>query len=144
MKPGKSLAILGTASDVGKSITVTALCRIFHDAGLKVVPFKAQNMSNNSFVSLSQGELARAQAVQAEAARVEPTVDMNPVLLKPSGDLVSQVILRGQVVGNRTASSYFSDTSNFFREATESLDRLRAQYELVIIEGAGSCAEVNL
>lgn len=144
MNTGRSIAIFGTASDVGKSVTVTALCRIFCDNGLNVAPFKAQNMSNNSFVSLGQGELARAQAIQAEAARIEPTVDMNPILLKPASDLVAQVILRGQVVGNQTASSYFQDTSVFSQEAKVSLNRLRTAYDLVVIEGAGSCAEVNL
>lgn len=140
----KNIAVLGTASDVGKSISVTALCRIFYDMGYKVAPYKAQNMSNNSFVSLSQGELARAQAVQAEAAHIEPTVDMNPILLKPSSDSVAQVIIHGKVLGNREAKTYFSDTSFYREKAFSSLDRLNSQFDIVVIEGAGSCAEINL
>jgi len=140
----RCVAVLGTASDVGKSVVATALCRIMSDAGVRVAPYKAQNMSNNSYVTPGGGEMGRAQIAQAEAARVEPHVDMNPVLLKPSGDTVSQVVLRGKAVGNRAAGEYFADTSALFAEARASLDRLRDEYELVVMEGAGSCAEVNL
>lgn len=140
----KNIAVLGTASDVGKSISTTALCRIFYEMGFKVAPYKAQNMSNNSFVSLSQGELARAQAVQAEAAHLEPTVDMNPILLKPSSDSVAQVIVHGKVLKNSEAKAYFSDTSFYREQAFLSLDRLNSQFDMVVIEGAGSCAEMNL
>lgn len=140
----KCLAVLGTGSDVGKSVVVTALCRIFSNLGARVAPFKAQNMSNNSFVTLTGGEMGRAQIVQAEAARVEPQVDMNPVLLKPSSDIGSQVVLHGQPIGNREAKEYFRDTRDLFEQALISLERLRRSYDFIIIEGAGSCAEMNL
>ena len=143
-KPAPCLSVLGTASDVGKSVVVTALCRILSDLGVRVAPFKAQNMSNNSYVTLDGGEMGRAQIVQAEAARAEPHVDMNPVLLKPAGDTVSQVVLHGKPLGNRKAGEYFKDTQHLFDEARTSLDRLRGEYDLIVMEGAGSCAEVNL
>jgi adenosylcobyric acid synthase len=140
----KCLAVLGTGSDVGKSVVVTALCRIFNDLGIRVAPFKAQNMSNNSFVTWQGGEIGRAQAAQAEAARVPLHVDMNPVLLKPSTDTGAQVVVHGKPIGNRSAAEYFSDTNVLFGKAQASLERLRMDYDLVIMEGAGSCAEVNL
>lgn len=142
--PAKCLAVLGTGSDVGKSIIVTGLCRVFRDAGLRVAPYKAQNMSNNSHVTLDGGEMGRAQVVQAQAAGLEPTVDMNPVLLKPSADTTAQVIVRGKPIGNAEAFEYFRDTDVLFDKARQSLERLRAQYDLVVMEGAGSCGEVNL
>lgn len=140
----RCLAVLGSGSDVGKSIVVAALCRIFADMGLRVAPFKAQNMSNNSFVTPDGGEMGRAQVVQAEAAGIEPHTDMNPVLLKPCTDTGAQVVLHGRPVGNRGAAEYFTDTTPLFREARSSLARLRASHDLVVMEGAGSCAEVNL
>jgi adenosylcobyric acid synthase len=140
----RCLAVFGTASDVGKSVVATALCRIMSDAGVSVAPYKAQNMSNNSYVTPGGGEMGRAQIAQAEAARVEPHVDMNPVLLKPAGDTVSQVVLHGKAIGNLAAADYFRDTSALRSEARASLDRLRRDYEFVVMEGAGSCAEVNL
>lgn len=139
-----SLAILGTASDVGKSVVVTALCRILANRGIDVAPFKAQNMSNNSHVTLDGGEMGRAQVVQAQAARLEPVTDMNPVLLKPSSDTGAQVVLHGKHIGNALAKDYFADTESLFRAAREALDRLRASHDMIILEGAGSCAEVNL
>jgi adenosylcobyric acid synthase len=141
---GKCLAVLGTGSDVGKSVVVAALCRIFSDLGIRVAPFKAQNMSNNSFVTELGGEVGRAQVVQAEAARVPIHVNMNPVLLKPSTDTGSQVVVCGKAVGNSEASAYFSNTGALFRQARESLEALRGSYDLIVMEGAGSCAEVNL
>jgi adenosylcobyric acid synthase len=143
-KRGRCLAVFGTASDVGKSVVVTALCRIFADLGLRVAPFKAQNMSNNSFVTLEGGEVGRAQAAQAEAARAALHVDMNPVLLKPCSDTGAQVVLHGKPMGNRQAGEYFGDTEHLCGQALASLERLRTRYDLVVIEGAGSCAEVNL
>jgi len=140
----RCLAVLGTGSDVGKSVVVTALCRIFSDVGIRVAPFKAQNMSNNSFVTSQGGEMGRAQVVQAEAARTVLHVDMNPVLLKPSTDTGAQVVLHGKPIGNRHAAEYFADTRYLFAQAQASLARLRQAYDLVIMEGAGSCAEVNL
>jgi adenosylcobyric acid synthase len=143
-KPAACLAVLGTGSEVGKSVVTAALCRIFSDYGVKVSPFKAQNMSNNSFVTVGGGEIGRAQAVQAQCARAEPSVDMNPLLLKPTGDNRSQVVLLGKVAGEATSSEFRRDRGATFQTTQESLNRLREQHELVIIEGAGSCAEVNL
>lgn len=139
-----ALCIFGTGSDVGKSIVVTAFCRIFKRRGIKVAPYKAQNMSNNSYVTLEGGEMGRAQVVQAEACRLEPHTDMNPVLLKPNTDLGSQVVVQGKVTGNRQAADYFKDTGALFDKAKQSLKRLQDKFELIVIEGAGSCAEVNL
>ncbi|HWR01925.1 MAG TPA: cobyric acid synthase [Chlorobaculum sp.] len=139
-----NIAVLGTASDVGKSIVATALCRIFSNAGIDVAPFKAQNMSNNSGVTIAGDEMGRAQIVQAHAARVAPHSDMNPVLLKPNTDTGAQVVLQGKVCTDRTAKEYFGETSRWSAAAFESLDRLMARYEMIVIEGAGSCAEMNL
>ncbi len=140
----KCLAVLGTGSDVGKSIVTAALCRIFANDNIRVAPYKAQNMSNNSYVTREGGEMGRAQIVQAQAARVEPHVDMNPVLLKPSSDTGSQVVLHGKPLGKTEAAEYFHDTDFLFGKAKESLERLRARYDMIVMEGAGSCAEVNL
>lgn len=138
------IAVFGTGSDVGKSIVTTALCRYFRERGLKVAPFKAQNMSNNSGVTPEGLEMGRAQIVQAEAAGIAPHVDMNPILLKPTSDVGSQVVLLGQVYENSTAMEYHKKKETLFKAATDALDRLRAQNDVVVIEGAGSCAEVNL
>ena len=138
------LAVLGTGSDVGKSIVATALCRIFSNMGLKVAPFKAQNMSNNSGVTPEGLEMGRAQIVQAEAARIAPHTDMNPVLLKPVSDAGSQVILNGRPWMDATSRSYYQKKNELFAESSLALGRLRSQYELIVMEGAGSCAEVNL
>ncbi len=140
----RAIAVFGTASDVGKSIVVTALCRIFSNLGMAVAPFKAQNMSNNSFVTKDGGEMGRAQAAQALASRVEPHVDMNPVLLKPNTDIGSQLVLHGRAIDNVRASEYFRQSRWLFEEALRSFQRLRSRYNLIVIEGAGSCAEVNL
>lgn len=138
------LAVLGTGSDVGKSIVTTALCRIFANRGLRVAPFKAQNMSNNSGVTPEGLEMGRAQIVQAEAARVPPHCDMNPVLLKPVSDVGSQVILHGVAWMDATSQSYYTKKDILFAESRAALDRLRAGNDLIVLEGAGSCAEVNL
>lgn len=143
-KIAKCISILGTGSDVGKSIVVAALCRIFNDAGISTAPFKAQNMSNNSSVTEAGGEMGRAQVVQAQAARIEPHTDMNPVLLKPGSDIGSQVIVHGKPLFHVEAGEYFRDTDFLFEKSKESLERLQSQYELIIMEGAGSCGEVNL
>ncbi len=140
----KSLAIFGTASDVGKSVIATALCGIFTNMGIKTAPFKAQNMSNNSFVTTDGGEIGRAQAVQAFASKINPTRDMNPVLLKPQDDKTAQVILKGKPFKHASAYDYFKNTDFLFKEACKSLEKLQSEYELIVIEGAGSCAEVNL
>ena len=141
----KSIMLMGTSSHVGKSILTTALCRIFHQQGKRVVPFKAQNMALNSYVTLDGREMGRAQVAQAEAAGLAPEVDMNPVLLKPTGNAQSQVVIMGEPVGNMSAREYHTGYSLKAWEAVEvSLDRLRAAYDLLVIEGAGSPAEINL
>ena len=138
------LAVLGTGSDVGKSIIAAALCRIFADRGLRVAPYKSQNMSNNSGVTPEGLEMGRAQIVQAEAAGIVPHVDMNPILLKPTSEVGSQVVLLGESIGNQTAMDYHQKKARLVQTANDALDRLRSKYDLVVMEGAGSCAEVNL
>jgi adenosylcobyric acid synthase len=138
------LAVLGTGSDVGKSVIAAALCRIFADRGLRVAPYKSQNMSNNSGVTPEGLEMGRAQIVQAEAAGIVPHVDMNPILLKPTSDVGSQVVLLGASIGNQTAMDYHQKKARLLQTANDALDRLRSKYDLVVMEGAGSCAEVNL
>ena len=144
MNKTKSISILGTGSDVGKSIVATAFCRLLSNAGKNVAPYKAQNMSNNSFVTKEGGEMGRAQVVQAEAACIQPHTDMNPVLLKPSADNCSQVILQGKAIGNKLSTEYWGNTVYLFDKATESLERLKNKHEYIVMEGAGSCAEMNL
>ena len=139
-----TIMVQGTGSSVGKSTLVTALCRIFLQDGLRVAPFKAQNMSNNAFVTPDALEIGRSQAVQAAAAGVEPSSDMNPILLKPEGDGRSQVILNGKPAGSFKARSYYEGRDKLWGAVTSALDRLRTQYDVVCIEGAGSPAEVNL
>ena len=136
--------VQGTASSVGKSVLTAALCRIFRQDGRSVAPFKAQNMSNNSWVAPGGGELGRAQAVQAAAAGIEVSTDMNPVLLKPEGDRRSQIVLNGTAVGRSTAQDYYRTKTGLWPHVTAALDRLRREHDLVIIEGAGSPAEPNL
>ncbi|MCP4746204.1 MAG: cobyric acid synthase [Desulfobacteraceae bacterium] len=138
------IAILGTGSDVGKSIVTTALCRVFSDSQIDVAPYKAQNMSNNSGVTPEGLEMGRAQIVQAEAARIAPHVDMNPVLLKPTSQVGSQVVLLGKAWLNASAVEYHNRKNKLFDTACSALDRLRKKHSIVVMEGAGSCAEVNL
>ena len=139
-----AIMIQGTASSVGKSLVVTALCRLFRRAGLRVAPFKAQNMALNSAVGADGGEIGRAQAVQAEAAGIAPCVDMNPILLKPEGEARSQVVVRGRSIGSLGAREYHAMKPELRGVVRESLARLRARFDLLVIEGAGSPAEVNL
>lgn len=138
------IAVLGTGSDVGKSMVAAAVCKILADRGEAVAPFKAQNMSNNSGITPDGLEMGRAQIVQAEAAGIAPHVDMNPILLKPTGEKHSQVIVLGKVSGNRTAMDYHKRKNDLFKIARDAFDRLAARYQRVVLEGAGSCAEVNL
>ncbi len=132
------------ASHAGKTVLAAALCRIYARRGLRVAPFKAQNMALNSFVTQSGGEMGRAQVYQARAAGVEPHVDMNPVLLKPSSDATSQVIVMGKPVAQMTVREYHDYQAEVWPPVTSAFERLRATYDLVVIEGAGSSAEVNL
>jgi adenosylcobyric acid synthase len=139
-----ALMIQGCGSDVGKSVLVAGLCRLFANKGLRVRPFKSQNMSNNAAVTAGGGEIGRAQALQALACRVPPTVDMNPVLLKPQSDVGAQLIVRGEMAGTLEASAHGTDKSALLEVAVESYRRLAADADLVIVEGAGSPAETNL
>ncbi len=138
------LMVLGTASSVGKSVLVTALCRIFRQDGMRVAPFKAQNMSNNAAVTLAGLEIGRAQAEQAAAAGIEPTVEMNPVLLKPQGDRTSQVVLLGRPAGVLHSGEFGERTRDLWPSVARSLARLRASYEVIVAEGAGAAVEPNL
>jgi adenosylcobyric acid synthase len=140
----RSLMVMGTASDVGKSVVVTALCRLFANIGINVAPFKSQNMSNNAAVCASGGEIGRAQAVQAEACGLVPTVDMNPVLLKPESDRSCQVVIGGQARFRMTTREYSRYREHAWPYIVDSYNRLSEQFELIIIEGAGGAAEVNL
>lgn len=137
--------IQGTGSHVGKSVLVAALCRILHQDGYRVAPFKSQNMALNSFVTSEGGEMGRAQAVQAQAAGIEPHTDMNPILLKPTADQSAQVIIQGRPVDNMSAVRYHRDYVKMVWPVIEtSFARLQDQYEIIILEGAGSPAEINL
>jgi adenosylcobyric acid synthase len=140
----KNLAIFGTASDVGKSTMAAAFGRLLTAQGLRVAPYKAQNMSNNAFVTRDGGEIGRAQYVQAVACRVEPSVHHNPVLLKPQADDLSQVILHGQALSRVRACDYFANTAALKAAAHSSLEQLQQSADVIVLEGAGSCAEVNL
>jgi adenosylcobyric acid synthase len=136
--------IQGTGSGVGKSLITTALCRIFRDDGINVAPFKAQNMALNSYITQTGGEIGRAQALQAEAARIVPMVDMNPVLLKASGDMGSQVIIHGKAYRHMKAREYYAFRKEAWKAVEASFIRLSQNYDLIIMEGAGSPAEINL
>jgi adenosylcobyric acid synthase len=134
----------GCGSDVGKSLIVAGLCRAFAARGMRVRPFKPQNMSNNAAVTADGGEIGRAQALQARACGVAPSVDMNPVLLKPQSDIGAQVVVHGRVVGAAAARDYYNLTPRLMRSVLDSYARLSGEADLVLIEGAGSAAEVNL
>ncbi len=136
--------IQGTSSNAGKSILTAALCRILFQNGVRVAPFKAQNMSLNSFVTRQGGEMGRAQVVQAQACRLEPDVRMNPVLLKPNSDTGSQVLVRGKPVGNMGVDEYVQFKPRAFAAACECYDSLAAEFDAMLLEGAGSPGEVNL
>ncbi len=134
----------GTGSDVGKSLVVAGLCRAFTNRGLKVLPFKPQNMSNNAAVTADGGEIGRAQALQARACRASASVHMNPVLLKPQSDVGSQVVVQGKVIGNAGAKDYQSWKPRLMASVLDSYNFLKSQADLILIEGAGSASEVNL
>jgi len=141
---GKSLMIQGTTSDAGKSMLVTALCRVLDDRGIRVAPFKPQNMALNSAVTACGGEIGRSTATQAAAARQLPTVDMNPVLLKPSSDTEAQVIIQGKALSRMEACDYIGYKVHAKKAVFESFNKLHEAFDAVVIEGAGSPAEVNL
>ena len=140
----KNIMIQGTMSNAGKSLLCAGLCRVFRQDGYRVAPFKSQNMALNSFITADGGEMGRAQVVQAEAAGIAPDVRMNPILLKPTTDVGSQVIVNGQVRGNMRAMEYYRRKREFVPEVMESYHSLAAEYDIIVIEGAGSPAEINL
>ncbi|MFZ1426787.1 MAG: AAA family ATPase, partial [Geminicoccaceae bacterium] len=139
-----SLMIQGTCSNAGKSLLVAGLCRAFARRGLRVRPFKPQNMSNNAAVTSDGGEIGRAQALQARACRTDAVVDMNPVLLKPQSDTGAQVVVQGQVLRSCSARDYHALKPLLLPRVLDSFDRLGRACDLVLVEGAGSPAEVNL
>uniref|UniRef100_UPI003749C246 cobyric acid synthase n=1 Tax=uncultured Novosphingobium sp. TaxID=292277 RepID=UPI003749C246 len=139
-----AIMLQGTGSDVGKSVLVAGLCRALVNRGLRVLPFKPQNMSNNAAVTVDGGEIGRAQALQALACRAEAHTDMNPVLLKPQADRTSQLIVHGQVRGTLGSSNFREARRALLPEVLASWERLRQRSDIVVIEGAGSPAEINL
>ncbi|MBV8623402.1 MAG: cobyric acid synthase, partial [Herbaspirillum sp.] len=139
-----TLMIQGTTSDAGKSTLAAALCRLLKKDGISVAPFKPQNMALNSAVTADGGEIGRAQALQAQAAGIAPHTDMNPVLLKPSSDTGAQVIVHGKVRADMNARDYHRYKTEAMQAVLASYQRLRAQYACVVVEGAGSPAEINL
>ncbi len=140
----KNIMIQGTMSNAGKSLLAAGLCRIFRQDGLRVAPFKGQNMALNSFITAGGGEMGRAQVVQAEAAGIAPDVRMNPVLLKPTTDVGSQVIVNGRVLGNMRAMEYYRRKSELIPAVLDAYNSLASEYDVIVIEGAGSPAEINL
>lgn len=140
----RAIMVQGTMSNAGKSLLVAGLCRIFHEDGYRVAPFKAQNMALNSFITDEGLEMGRAQVVQAEAAGIAPDARMNPILLKPTTDVGSQVIVRGVAQGNMTAREYYRNKRALLPVVRETYEALAAEYDIIVIEGAGSPAEVNL
>ena len=140
----KAIMIQGTMSNAGKSLIAAALCRIFRQDGYSVAPFKSQNMALNSYITAEGLEMGRAQVMQAEAAGTEPSVLMNPILLKPTSDVGSQVIVNGEVVGNMRAMEYFRRKREFVPQIMNAFGQLSARHDIIVIEGAGSPAELNL
>jgi adenosylcobyric acid synthase len=140
----KAIMIQGTMSNAGKSLLVAGLCRLFKQDGYSVAPFKSQNMALNSFITKEGLEMGRAQVVQAEAAGIEPSVLMNPILLKPTNDMASQVIVNGEVYSNMNAKEYYQHKREMVPEIKKAYETLASQYDIIVIEGAGSPAEINL
>lgn len=140
----KAIMIQGTMSNAGKSLLTAALCRIFKQDGYRVAPFKSQNMALNSFITRDGFEMGRAQVMQAEAAGIEPSVLMNPILLKPTNDVGSQVIVNGEVLGNMSAADYFAYKHKLVPDIMKAYNALAAENDIIVIEGAGSPAEINL
>lgn len=144
MSKAKSIMIQGTMSNAGKSLLAAGLCRIFAQDGYKVAPFKSQNMALNSFITEEGLEMGRAQVMQAEAAGIAPIVAMNPILLKPTTDMGSQVIVNGRVQGNMTAMEYYRNKQKYIPAILDAYHRLEDEYDIIVLEGAGSPAEINL
>ncbi|SFV26539.1 cobyric acid synthase [Hyphomicrobium facile] len=142
--PARTLMFSGTGSDVGKSLMVAGLCRLLANRGIRVVPFKPQNMSNNAAVTADGGEIGRAQALQARAARVAPSVHMNPVLLKPESETGAQIVVQGKMIGSAKAREFQTKKPELLPAVLESFGRLKAEYDFVLVEGAGSASEINL
>jgi adenosylcobyric acid synthase len=140
----RTLMVQGTTSDAGKSTLVTGLCRVLRRRGLRIAPFKPQNMALNSAVTIDGGEIGRAQALQAQAAGIEPTTDLNPILLKPNTDVGAQVIVNGRAIGNMRAAEYHQYKSVAMQAVLAAHERLAARYDIIVTEGAGSPAEINL
>ena len=140
----RCIMVQGTMSSAGKSLLAAGLCRIFKQDGLRCAPFKSQNMALNSFITKDGLEMGRAQVMQAQAAGVEPDVRMNPILLKPTGDTGSQVIVNGEVLGQMSAADYFRMKKTLIPHILKAYDELAAQYDVIVLEGAGSPAEINL
>ena len=140
----KAIMIQGTMSNAGKSLLAAGLCRIFKQDGYKVAPFKSQNMALNSFITQEGLEMGRAQVMQAEAAGISPSVLMNPILLKPTNDVGSQVIVNGEVLGTMSARDYFKYKKQLVPKVMEAYEKLAEEYDIIVIEGAGSPAEINL
>lgn len=140
----KAIMVQGTMSNAGKSLVTAGLCRVFNQDGHKVAPFKSQNMALNSFITRTGAEMGRAQVVQAEAANIEPSVLMNPILLKPTSDKGSQVIVNGEAIGTMTAAEYFAFKTELIPEIMKAYNQLDSENDIIVIEGAGSPAEINL
>ena len=140
----KAIMVQGTMSNAGKSYLAAALCRIFHQDGYRVAPFKSQNMALNSFITEEGLEMGRAQVMQAEAAGIKPSVLMNPILLKPTNDTGSQVIVNGEVLGNLSAKEYYRRKREMIPHIMQAYRQLDEQYDIIVLEGAGSPAEINL
>ena len=140
MNMAKALMIQGTMSNAGKSLLVAGLCRILKQDGYRVAPFKSQNMALNSYITRDGYEMGRAQVVQAEAAGILPDVRMNPILLKPTSDMGSQVIVNGEAVGNMPAREYFKRKTDFIPDIQRAYESLAAENDVILIEGAGSTA----
>ena len=140
----KAIMVQGTMSNVGKSLLTAGLCRIFKQDGYRVAPFKSQNMALNSYITEEGLEMGRAQVMQAEAAGIAPSVSMNPILLKPTNDVGSQVIVNGEVIGNMKAREYFAYKKKLIPDVMKAFEKLSGEYDIIVIEGAGSPAEINL
>ena len=140
----KSIMVQGTCSNAGKSLLTAGLCRVFNQDGYKVAPFKSQNMALNSFITVNGAEMVRAQVVQAEAANIEPSALMNPILLKPTSDCGSQVIVNGEAIGTMTAVEYFKFKTNLIPDIMKAYNQLDENFDIICLEGAGSPAEINL